>query len=51
MGVTGWVRNTPGKDSVDGEAQHREKTKLDEFVKVYTIILERFVLILLDALN
>ena len=41
MGVTGWVRNTPGKDSVDGEAQHQEKKKLDEFVKVRIIMRER----------
>lgn len=34
LGVTGWIRNTK-TEAVEGEAQHKEEPKLDEFVKVF----------------
>jgi acylphosphatase len=34
LGVTGWIRNSKHGGSVEGEAQHKEQPKLDEFVKV-----------------
>lgn len=33
LGVTGWIRNSP-HGHVEGEAQHKEQSALDQFVKV-----------------
>jgi len=33
LGVTGWIRNTK-TESVEGEAQHKEAPKLEDFLKV-----------------